>query len=131
MKDMKKILIVDDSPFFRGLLKEGLLKEAAMMPEMTLNVIEADDTLSSMARIKDSNPDLIFLDIVMRNSEQEGVAILQQIHKLYPAQKVIMMTSVGQTSVINKCRELGALDYLEKPFDRDQLLMVLKKHLDN
>lgn len=130
MKHMKKILIVDDSPFFRGLLKEGLLKEATTLPDMSLNVLEADDTSSSMARIKESNPDLVILDIVMRDSEQEGVAILQQIHQLYPSQKVIMMTSVGQASIINKCRELGALDYLEKPFDSSQILMVLKKYLE-
>lgn len=125
----KSILIVDDSRFFRGLLKEGLQREVIFLPKMNLKILEADDGMSSMAKIKEVHPDIVFLDIMMHENEQEGINILQQIKKTYPSQKVVMMTSVGQTSAINKCRSLGVLDYLEKPFDGNQLLMVLKKYL--
>lgn len=127
---MKKILIVDDSAFFRGLLREELLNNMAQFKDEEFSVIEADDTQSALERVQNENPTLVFLDVVMKDSELEGVNILQKIKKLQPDQNVVMLTSVGQLSVVQKCKSLGAKDYLEKPFDKTGLINIVKKYLD-
>lgn len=126
---MKKILIVDDSAFFRSLLKDELTKESERMRDHDLHIVEAHNGYSAMQQIEKESPDLVFLDVVMQESENEGVKILSKIRDLYPDLKVVMLTSVGQLSVIKKCQDLGIDDYIQKPFESSEINATLKKHL--
>lgn len=127
---MKKILIVDDSPFFRGILKEGLQKASASLSDNDLKIVEADDEGSTLSKIKEENPDLVFLDVVMKESENEGVNILKKIRAQHPSLKIVMLTSVGQSSVMKTCKDYGVEDYISKPFEYHQLTAAVKKALE-
>lgn len=127
---MKKILIVDDSTFMRMLLKDLLLEknedDKLIKP---VKIIEANNQASAEKKIKDEHPDLVLLDIVMENDPLEGVAVLEKIKKDYPNIDVIMITSVGQESVIDKCKKFGAAGYIQKPFSRDEIIAEVNKCL--
>ena len=126
---MKKILIVDDSPFFRKLLRDEINNVFASFSGKTIQIIEANNAATAMQQIKTEHPDLVFLDIVMQESEFEGINILQNIGSEFPMLKVVILTSVGQKSIIQQCKDLGVEDYLLKPFESQQIKAVVKKHL--
>lgn len=118
---MKKILIADDSMFMRGMLKEIVAKA---FPDY--EVMEAEAQSDALAKSKEV--DLVLLDIIMPEAE-EGVEVLRQIKKDNPDAKVIMITAVGSNLVIEKCREIGCLDYITKPFDEAKIIETLKKYI--
>ena len=68
----------------------------------------------AMAKLEDSKPDLVILDIMMRR-EQEGLEYLPQIKKKRPDTKVIMVTGVDDDKIIQAATKLGADDYITKP----------------
>jgi two-component system chemotaxis response regulator CheY len=121
---MNKVLIVDDSAFMRGVLKELLAQRTP-----AVEIFEADGRSAAAEIFKKVQPDLVLLDVVMRENELEGVEVLKDIKESYPNTKVIMLTSVGQVAVIEECKTLGAESYLEKPFDRDTVLDTIDKYL--
>lgn len=121
---MSKILIVDDSAFMRTILKDILSNH-----EPPFEIFEADGKATALAQFKKVTPDLMLLDVVMGNNEMEGVEILREIKEFFPATKMVMITSVGQTAVVEECKRLGALSYIEKPFDRDLVIETVDKYL--
>lgn len=126
---MKKILIVDDSAFFRSLIREDLLKKRSELSDKDIAIHEADSKNTALAKVKEESPDLIFLDIVMQESEQEGVLTLQEIKHSNPNQNVVMLTAIGQIGIMKKCKEYGVNDYLTKPYDSKHLIEVTNKYL--
>lgn len=127
---MSKILVVDDSPFYRRLLIDELRKiEKLELESTSLEITEADSKETALQQIKKNQPEVVLLDIVMRDNEVEGVQILENLHRDNPSIKVIVISSVGQESVTKKCRQLGVTDYIGKPFDYQQLTLALKKNL--
>lgn len=68
----------------------------------------------AMAKLDDSKPDLVILDIMMRR-EEEGLEYLPQIRKRFPNTKVIMVTGVDDDKIVQAARRLGADDYITKP----------------
>ncbi len=117
----KKILITDDSKFIRMVLKEYLNKN--------FDVVEADGGASAVRQFSKESPDLVLLDVIMPKGEEEGIKTLKQIIKINPEAKVIMITAVGQNSVIKECKDIGATDYIIKPFDEDQVLKTICKYI--
>ncbi|MEK6564815.1 MAG: response regulator [Candidatus Omnitrophota bacterium] len=121
---MKKILIVDDSPFIRMVLKNIVEKT---IPDS--QVIEADSGTTALKQFKKAIPDLVLLDIIMPEGENEGVDVLKRIKDAVPEAKIIMITAVGHDAMINRCKELGVEDYIVKPFDDAQIEQVLNKYI--
>jgi two-component system chemotaxis response regulator CheY len=121
---MKKVLIVDDSPFIRLVLR-GVVEKAFK----DIQVIEADSGTSALKEFKRTMPDLVLLDIIMPEGEDEGVNVLKRILDASPQTKVIMVTAVGHEAMIARCKGLGVEDYIVKPFDDSQIEEVLKKYL--
>ena len=121
---MKKILIVDDSPFIRMVLKNIVER---VVPGT--QVIEADSGTTAFSQFKKAMPDLTLLDIIMPEGEDEGVDILKRIRDAAPQANIIMITAVGHDAMINRCKELGVLDYIVKPFDDAQIEELLKKYI--
>ncbi len=120
----KKVLIVDDSPFIRLVLRNIIEK---VVPDV--QILEADSGTAAFKQFKKAMPDLVLLDIILSEGEDEGVNILKRIMDASPETKVIMVTAVGHDAMINRCKELGVVDYIVKPFDDDQIEAILKKHL--
>jgi two-component system LytT family response regulator len=108
-------LIVDDEPLARRTLREHLLSLGWAGP-----IQEANDGITAIAVANEQRPDLVFLDIVM-----PGATGLQVLEQLEYEPKVIFTTGHDQYAVT--AFELGALDYLLKPFGRDRLERVLRR----
>ena len=107
------VLIADDEPLARRTLHEHLRGLGWTGP-----IHEARDGESAIALANEYRPELLFLDIVMPGST--GLEVLEQL-RYEP--KVIFTTAHDQYAVT--AFELGALDYLVKPFGRDRLERVL------
>lgn len=118
---MKKILIVDDSMFMRMTLRNNLPKG--------YEVIEADSGAKALEQFKEQKPDLVLLDIVMPEGEEEGVEVLREIMRINPQACVVMITAVGQNAIMDQCKELGAKDYIVKPFDEKVVAETVEKYL--
>lgn len=120
----KKILIVEDDQFLREFYQELLQTEGYL-------VDVAEDGEVAFNKIHEGGFDLILLDIML--PKKDGVQILQDI-KLNPAKKInhkiIVLTNLGQDSVIKKCFELGASGYMVKSaFNPDQVLDEIRNFL--
>lgn len=123
---MKKILIVDDSPFIRMVLRDIVSRVGAKEDH---RIIEADTGTEAVRLVKKERPDLVLLDIIMPEGETEGVNVLKIISENLPNTKVVMITAVGHDAMIERCRKLGVSDYIVKPFDDNQIIEILKKYL--
>jgi two-component system, chemotaxis family, chemotaxis protein CheY len=117
----KKILIADDSLFMRSILK-GILSDH-------YEIAEADTSAKTEQQMKVIKPDLVLLDIVMPEGEEAGIAILKKSMKANPKQKILMISAVGQDSIIEECKKLGAMGYIVKPFDEAEVLSKVKNCL--
>lgn len=120
----KKILIIDDSPFICLVLK-GIVERTLPGSEVS----EADSGTTALKQFKKTMPDLVLLDIIMPEGEEEGVNILKRIMNANPQTRIIMITAVGHDVMINRCKELGVLDYIVKPFEDKQIEELLKKYI--
>lgn len=112
----QKILIADDSEFMRKVLI-GILEEDGFK-----NFIEAGNGNEAVEKFNAESPDLVLLDYVM--PESTGKDVLEQIGR---SAKVLMISAVGQDAVIEEAKELGALGYIIKPFDRKQVIDEVNK----
>jgi two-component system, LytTR family, response regulator len=109
------VLIADDEPLARRTLREHLSNLGWVGP-----IHEAPDGKTAIVVANDQRPDLVFLDIVM-----PGATGLEVIEKLDYEPKVIFTTAHDQYAIT--AFELGALDYLLKPFGRDRLERVVHR----
>jgi len=109
------VLIADDEPLARQTLREHLRN----LGWVGL-VYEASDGQTAIAMANERRPDVVFLDIVMPGAT--GLEVLEQLDY---EPKVIFTTAYDQYAVT--AFELGALDYLLKPFGRDRLERVLRR----
>ena len=117
---MYKILIVDDEENTRiGLVK--LLFHDGYQVEAVANGVEALEFLGEHV------VDLIISDINMPG--MNGLVFLQELTQLYPQIKVIMITAYGGVGTYLESMNLGALEYLNKPFKFEKLRAVIRKTL--
>jgi len=115
----KKVLIVDDSMYMRTLIREALI-------EAGYEVIgEAANGESAIDMALELTPDIITLDNIL--PDMIGIDILKVIKEEGLAAKVIMVSAVGQQSVINEGMSLGAAEYIVKPFTSDHLVEVVNR----
>lgn len=126
---MKKVLIVDDSEFMRCILKDIITKQNPGFSRRPIEVVEADSKETALKNTREWQPDAILLDIVMKNSEVEGIEFLETVKGTFNLNKVIMITSVGQPHVINRCKKLGINYILQKPFEYMSIINSLNRVL--
>ena len=112
------ILIVDDEKSIRLTTSMALEAEGHY-------VETAEDGALALKRIKEENFDLVFLDL--RLGDEDGLEILQKIVAMKPQQLVTIFTAHASIATAVKATQLGAFDYLEKPFTPDQLRAILIK----
>ena len=111
-----KVLVVDDEPMMVNFLRTGLRYEG-------FDVIGASDGSSALALAKSFQPDLVILDLMM-----PGIDGYEVCHQLRgdPDLGIIMVTAKDETSDRVLGLDLGADDYLVKPFDFDELLSRMR-----
>ncbi|MCR5654901.1 MAG: response regulator [Lachnospiraceae bacterium] len=116
---MANILIVDDSRTSRKVLR-GILEEAGYTV-----IDEAVNGQEGADKYKSLNPDLVTLDITM--PVMDGIEALRLIKEANANAKVIMVTAAGQKNKMIECIKIGADDFLTKPFDKEEIINVIKK----
>jgi two-component system chemotaxis response regulator CheY len=116
----KTVLVVDDSMYMRTLIKDALI-------DAGYDVIgEAANGESAIDQAMALNPDLITLDNIL--PDMIGIDILRVIKGEEALKsKVIMISAVGQESVIQEGMAIGAEDYIVKPFTSEQLVASVHK----
>jgi len=115
----KNVLIVDDSLYMRTLIKDALEQGGYKVIGQAANGEEAIDLAFELL------PDIITLDNIL--PDMIGTDILKVYKDEGLVSKVIMISAVGQESVINEGKDLGAADYIVKPFTSEQLLSSISK----
>lgn len=116
----QKIMIVDDQRSIRMVLKRLLECEG-------FTIHECQDGKSCLARIGEFDPDIILLDLKM--PEMDGLQVLDHLVNKETTAKIIIMTAHGTISSAVEAIKLGAYDYITKPFDNSQLLIVIRRAL--
>lgn len=119
---MARILIVDDDDLLRDLLRYRLSADGH-------DVLSLEDGSQVLSTVEDQNPDLIVLDAMM--PVMDGFEILRRLKTgASPvATPVIMLTALKRDSDIVGALELGAADYLAKPFIPDELSQRIRRVL--
>jgi CheY-like chemotaxis protein len=131
---VKKILIVDDSPSMRMVLRHILEQEQKLVnkpkeDEEDYKFFEADSEEKALMQFKKEKPDLVLLDIIMPGGDEVGLTVLKKIREINPKQAVVMISAIGQDQIIAECTKLGAIDFIVKPFDDLQVAAVVERSL--
>ena len=111
-----KVLIVDDSALTRRSLRQ-ILETAGC------EVLEAESGLEALERYFLDKPDVVMLDLVMRG--MYGLDVLHKIRELDPRARIIVVSADIQTSSQDLAGEAGAAGFINKPFDRTDILSAL------
>lgn len=119
---MEKILIVDDEKEIQWVLS-NLLKEEKYEPITTGSAMEA------LKVVNEGSPDLMLLDLSL--PDMDGIEVLNKLKGGVANGNlpVIMITGRGDISSAVKAMKLGAVDYITKPFNNDELIQLIKKTL--
>jgi len=116
------VMVVDDSKTIRR-TAETLLKKAGC------TVVTAEDGFDALAKIVDNRPDLIFIDIMMPRLDGYQACALIKNNKDFKSTPVIMLSSKDGLFDKAKGRIVGSDYYLTKPFSKDELLGVIREHV--
>lgn len=118
---MARIMVVDDAAFMRMTLKKMLEAHGHEM------VAEAENGLDAIKKFMEVKPDITLLDITM--PEMNGVQALEGIKKVDPDARVIMVSAMGQQSMVAQAIQFGAKDFIVKPFEESRLLAAVDRVL--
>ncbi len=115
-----KILVVDDAAFMRMMLKKILASTGN-------EIVEAVDGYEGISKYKELKPNLVLLDIVMPNVD--GMECLKQIMAFDKNARIVMCSSIGQQAIVTDAINIGARDFIVKPFDAAKVLESVTKNL--
>lgn len=114
-----KILIVEDSEDFKNLLRDFLTKQG-------IEVVNTSNGKEALKILDNTQLDLVLSDI--RMPEMDGVVLLKKIKEKQPSLPVILMTGFSHILETETAHSLGASDFISKPFDLKDLLLIIKKN---
>ncbi|MCB2126999.1 MAG: sigma-54-dependent Fis family transcriptional regulator [Rhodobacteraceae bacterium] len=120
---MSDILIVDDERDIRELISD-ILKDEGYATRLAAN---SDDC---MAEINSEPPALMILDIWLKDSRMDGIDILKTVKRDNPDVPIIIISGHGNIEIAVAAIKQGAYDFVEKPFNIDQLLVVIRRAME-
>jgi DNA-binding response OmpR family regulator len=115
-----RILVVEDEPLIVSFLERGLRAEG-------YGVDSAGDADGALERLRAATPDLVLLDVMLKGSD--GFDVLATIRAIDPGLPVIMLTARGEIADRVRGLDLGATDYVVKPFAFAELAARVRAHL--
>lgn len=118
MTKMPRILVVDDEAAMRQSLRDWLMED-----DYEVDLAASGEDAISMAR--DRSWDIILLDLKMPG--MDGLETMSRLKKMIPETEILMMTAYGSIDTAVQAMKEGAFDYLVKPFDPDEIDMLIKK----
>ena len=116
---LKRIMVVDDSRMIFVQMKSML---ADTDFEIAAYCKDGEEAVAQYAQV---NPDLVTMDIIMPG--MDGLEAAQAILEEHPEAKIIMVSSLAYDDTFEEAKTIGAKGFIDKPFDRNNLLEVLKK----
>ena len=119
--DSLKVMIIDDSKTIRR-TAETLLTKAGC------TVVTAIDGFDALAKIADTKPDIIFVDVMMPRLDGYQACALIKNNSEFKSTPVIMLSSKDGLFDKAKGRVVGSDQYLTKPFSKDELLGAIRDH---
>ena len=114
----RRILIVDDEE----IVVQSCLR---ILSGDDFDVDVAENGLEALIKIGEQDYDMLILDIMM--PKMNGIEVLQRVKETHPDIDVIMITGLNEIDTAVKAMKLGAFDYLPKPFDPEELEMVVDR----
>lgn len=113
-----RFFLVDDSDFMLNNLKRIVTGFGGEIAGVALNGLEAIESYKGLAE----KPDLITMDLTM--PKMGGLDAIQAIKAENPAQKIVVVSALGQQGVIQQALMLGASHFIVKPFKRDDVFRI-------
>ena len=120
--DGLNVMVIDDSKTIRR-TAETLLQKAGC------TVVTATDGFDALAKIADSNPDIIFVDIMMPRLDGYQTCALIKNNSAFKSTPVIMLSSKDGLFDKAKGRIVGADEYLTKPFSKEELFSAIRLYV--
>ena len=120
---MTDILIVDDERDIRELISDILIDEG-------YKTRLAGTSDSAMRQIADERPAMLVLDIWLKDSAMDGIDILKSVKANYPDIPVVIISGHGNIEIAVAAIKQGAFDFIEKPFNIDQLIVVIRRAME-
>jgi two-component system chemotaxis response regulator CheY len=112
-------MVVDDALFMRNMIKDIFTRAGYDV------VGEAENGEVALELYQEVKPDLVTMDIVM--PRRSGIDALQDIMAIDPDACIIMVSALGQDSLVLEAVESGAKDFIVKPFKEDKVLEIVKR----
>ncbi len=120
-REAGQIMIVDDDPVTCELLGEVFVREG-----FSFRTAQSGD--AALAALQESSADVLISDIRMQ-SKVDGLILLDQVRRAYPALPVILMTAFGSLDTAVRAVREGAFDYISKPFDIEAVVATVRRAL--
>src|SRR6056297_650050 len=120
---MSDILIVDDERDIRELIGD-ILEDEGFATRLAANSQEA------MTEINAEPPALLILDIWLKDSKMDGIDILKTVKRDNPDVPVVIISGHGNIEIAVAAIKQGAYDFIEKPFNIDQLMVVITRAME-
>jgi len=115
---MATILLVDDEEHFRHRLGRALARRGH-------TILEAEDYRSAMERLKREEPELAVVDLRMPGPS--GLELVREALALRPELRIVVLTGYGSIATATEAIRLGALNYLPKPADAEEILAAFER----
>jgi len=114
-----RVMVVDDALFMRNMLKDIFARAGYEV------VAEAENGETALELYRQTRPDLVTMDIVM--PKRSGIEALQDICAEDEQACVVMVSALGQDSLVLEAVESGARDFIVKPFKEEKVLEVVRR----
>jgi two-component system, chemotaxis family, chemotaxis protein CheY len=115
-----KVLVVDDSGLARRRVR-------AILEPAGFDVVEAEDGMAAIESYFLAKPDIVLLDLVMKG--MYGLDVLSRLREIDPAARVIVVSADVQTSSHELVAQGGAIGFLVKPVDANEVLTLVRSTL--
>ncbi len=115
-----RILLVDDDPPFLTSLTSALADEG-------YTIVEAQSGKQALASVIEQKPDLIVLDVHL--PDLSGIEVLERLRDAHKSTPVVFITAFGSSNTAIRGMQLGAYDYITKPFELDELFSIMERAL--
>jgi DNA-binding NtrC family response regulator len=119
---MARILIVDDQEMMRDSLAGTLVREG-------YEVVACNDGPTAISRLQATRFDLLITDLKM--PKMTGIELLGEAKRLRAEMPVVLMTAFATVSTAVEAMKLGAYDYIQKPFDGDEIKLLVERTLEH
>jgi len=119
-----RIMIVDDALFMRKMLEDILTSEGFEICG------EAENGKEAVEKYKELKPDVVTMDIVMPKMEEiDGIGAVKEIMKIDSQAKIIIVSAMGQHALVVEAIQVGAKDFIVKPFQPSRVKEAIRRVL--